>query len=453
MKAVFEAGPVQRLIRSEALVGRAAIAVLCTIIAGANLPNPLAPEYVGRFGVTPLMQSALFSTYLLALVVTLAVLVGRKGRRLGPEQLLLISVTAALLANFAFSLGSQLLPALFIGRLLSGLAVALATGSAASVALARLGERARTAVATSAILGSLLGNLGGGAMGAVLPQPAATTYLAHCAVLICLAIPFLLSTGDTAQTGAVTTYLAEQANKTPYRLRHRLAGFVLGGTAWGIAGAVLALVPAALSKADPSLSLLGSVLPVGVFLASAWIGQILTRGWIARLRAWQVLIPMLAGMALMGAALQKPEMSVVLFAAAISGFGQGPAYSLGLATVSHGLGAQRQGNTASFYSGVAYACCGVVVLAAGAVGTAVSVSTAILWVAALFAIVGTTIIGLAGAPQERATGPDRSDALPQQARFEYRQANVTGCEIEPRSTDRAVTPPDTVHWQRRSCNR
>jgi hypothetical protein len=113
--------------------------VLCLVIAGANVPNPLAAVYVASFGLTASVQSAMLSTYLVALVSTLAIL--RRGDRRRPDRVLLLAVGAGLLGAAALLAGSQSLPLLFVGRALSGVAV------------------------TSATLGLLVGDIGAGLIG------------------------------------------------------------------------------------------------------------------------------------------------------------------------------------------------------------------------------------------------------------------------------------------------
>jgi hypothetical protein len=44
------------------------------LIAGANVPNPMLPVYVHSFALTPLAQSAMFSSHIGAMVAVLTVL-------------------------------------------------------------------------------------------------------------------------------------------------------------------------------------------------------------------------------------------------------------------------------------------------------------------------------------------------------------------------------------------
>ncbi|WP_267421114.1 MULTISPECIES: MFS transporter [unclassified Curtobacterium] len=382
-------------------IGVTSVAALCATIAGANLPNPLQPEYVYRFDLTPLLQGTLFSLYLAALVLALACSVVASRRKIGtPRATLLLALGATLLADAAFLAGSSHLLALFAGRALSGIGVGLATGAAASIALAHLGERARTMVATSAVLGSLGGNLVGGVIGTFLPGPLLLSYLLHGTGVVLIGVPLIWFAPRPAPVSDAASRSNDRA-VSPYRRRHRAAGYLLGAIAWSTAGVVLALIPAEERRLADSATLLQAVLPSSVFLASAWIGQIVVRRQIARVRAWHVVALMAGGFALLAWALRAADSDLILIGAVVAGLGQGPAYSLGLATVAAELSPAEQGKAASVFAGVAYASCATVVLAAGAVGSVTSVPDAIGWVGVFTAGVGLLAVGCAGRPLRR----------------------------------------------------
>lgn len=382
-------------------IGVASVAALCATVAGANLPNPLQPEYVDRFDLTPLLQGALFSSYLAALVLALVCSVVASRRMIGtPRATLLLALGATFLADAAFLVGSSHLVALFAGRALSGIGVGLATGAAASIALAHLGERARTMVATSAVLGSLGGNLIGGVIGTFLPGPLLLGYLLHGTGVVLIGAPLIWFAPRPAPMSDAASQ-ADSRAVSPYRRRHRAAGYLVGAIAWSTAGVVLALIPAEERRLADSATLLQAVLPSSVFLASAWIGQIVVRRHIRRVRAWHVVALMAAGFALLAWALRAADSDLILIGAVVAGLGQGPAYSLGLATVAAELSPAEQGKAASVFAGVAYASCATVVVAAGAVGSVTSVPDAIGWVGVFTAGVGLLAVGCAGRPLQR----------------------------------------------------
>lgn len=375
--------------RISRITGSLAALTLCLSISGVNLPNPLVPDYTDRFALTPLLQSTLFSVYLAALVLTLlaTVLDPHRRDRSAPDHVrtLLVALTVSVLADLVMLAGSAAFPLLLTGRALAGVAAGLATGSAASVALAGLGEAARTVAAGAAVVGALAANIGVGAVAS-------------------LAAGLTLSVRTGRQAGAGTP---ATVGRTPalrvvggYHHRHRTAGYLLGVMSWTSAGIVLSLVAARLRQTSPDLPALGAMAPGIVFLTTAWVGQTLVSRRILRLRAWQTALPLVAGMVGIGVALEVGSLPGVLVAAAVFGLGQGPAYSLGMATVTHALPAGRQGQATSVYAAVAYGSCGVLTVAAGMLATSFGVPATFAVAAACCAVGGVVATVLAGPVQQ-----------------------------------------------------
>ncbi|MCE0535440.1 MFS transporter [Kineosporia rhizophila] len=386
-------------------VGAVAVAAFCTVLAGVNLPNPLVPLYVDRYGLSPLAQSTLFGLYLLALVLTLVFILSRSERNAASgERAAAILMTALLLtiaADVLMVFGAEVLPFLLAGRMVSGVGVALATGASATLALAGLGEQARTVVASGAVIGSLIGNVGGGFLGSVLPTPQTLVFVAHLA-LTALVLAVLVLLSRAPRSSAPKARAGERSGalwKADYGPRHRAAGLLLGAMAWSAAGVVLALVPGALRSAVPSMSLLAAVFPGGAFLTAAWVGQVICGRRLLRMRAWQLSIPVVGGMAMIALALETADLTLLVAGAIVCGSGQGPAYSLGLATVTHGLSAGHQGRSASVFAAIAYGTCGVVTIATGALARAVGVPSAVEALTVVLAGVALIVAALAGRPQ------------------------------------------------------
>ncbi|GAB6898869.1 MFS transporter [Kineosporia succinea] len=379
-------------IKSGRSGGVVPVVAFCVVLAGVNLPNPLVPLYTDRYALTSLAQSVVFSLYLLALVTTLVTVMTRDLNARAP-RVLTAALALSVAADLLMALGSGTFGFLLAGRLASGVSVGLATGACATLALAGLGERARTVVASGAVIGSLVGNLGGGLLGSTLPAPAVTVFGLHLLVTVTVLAVHLRTRHASVRTAPDVS--------TPglYRARHRRAGLLLGAMAWSAAGVVLALVPATLRGALPSISLLQAVLPVGVFLAAAWAAQTACRRDLLRLRAWQLCIPLVAGLALIATALETADLWLLTVGAIVCGLGQGPAYSLGLATVTHGLRPSHQGRAASGYAAVAYGACGVVTTATGALALASTVGQAVGTLTLALALAALVTAALAGAPQ------------------------------------------------------
>ncbi|WP_297006849.1 MFS transporter [uncultured Corynebacterium sp.] len=393
------------------VTGSIAALTLCLAICGVNLPNPLVPDYTDRFALTPLLQSTLFSVYLAALVLTLlATVLDPRRRDRSPRdhvRTLLTALLVSLLADLVMLAGSVSFPLLLTGRALAGVAAGLATGSAASVALAGLGETARTVAAGAAVVGALAANIGVGAVASLTASDTASfliTYLGHGGLAALLAVGLAVSVRTRRRTAPDTP---TAAGGTPvvrvvggYHQRHRTAGYLLGVMSWASAGIVLSLVAARLRQTSPGLSALGAMAPGIVFLTTAWAGQTLVSRRILRLRAWQTSLPLVGGMIGISVALEAGSVPAVLLAAAVFGLGQGPAYSLGMATVTHALPGGTQATMTSVYAAIAYGSCGVLTVAAGMLATSVGVPETCAVAAACCAVGGVVATVLAGPVQQ-----------------------------------------------------
>lgn len=389
--------------RSQTKLGIVAASLFVLLISGANVPNPMLPIYVGSFALAPLEQSALFSSYVGAMVIVLAVL-----SRISPGRTVWILAAAGLLmigADAAMVLADGGVQWVFLGRVLSGCGVGLGTGAASALVLMALGERGRTIVASGSVTGSLLGNLGAGAVATYMPNPTVVAYLGHGLITLGSVVALLvLWTRGTASIGRSSpvsgTGVAAGANRGPnYEVRHRVAGYLLGGLAWTVAGAVLALTPSAVRLLDQSTTFLAAIGPGCVLLACGSIAQAITARRILRLRAWHVVIPMLLGTWLAAHSLADRSYLGLLLACAVIGMGQGPGYTLGLATITHGRSPSLQGKTTSSYALAAYGACAISVVTIGAVASECGLASAFYLTTAVFAMVGAVAVFAAGRPQ------------------------------------------------------
>lgn len=390
-------------IRSQRKLGIVAASLFVLLISGANVPNPMLPIYVGSYALTPLEQSALFSSYVGAMVIVLAFL-----SRITPERTVWILAAAGLLmvaADAAMVLADGGVQWVFLGRVLSGCGVGLGTGAASALVLKALGERGRTIVASGSVTGSLLGNLGAGAVATYMPKPTMVAYLGHGLItlssLVALLVLWTRGKGLIGHSShGSDSRMVAGANRGPnYGVRHRIAGYLLGGLAWTVAGAVLALTPSAVRLLDQSTTLLAAIGPGCVLLACGSIAQAITARHILRLRAWHVVIPMLLGTWLAAHSLADRSYLGLLLACAVIGIGQGPGYTLGLATITHGRSPSLQGKTTSTYALAAYGACATAVVTIGAVASERGLAGALYLTTATFALVGAVAIFAAGRPQ------------------------------------------------------
>lgn len=383
------------------LLGGLSVAAYLLLMAGANLPNSVQPIYSEMLGLTPFTQSALFSLYIGTLTVTLIVLSCIRNP-VSIVSLLISGVAASILANLAMLCAADHFTWLAVARVLSGLALGLGTGAAASLALKTLGERARTTVASGAVLGSLLGNAGAGALATFLPAPIVLVFLIHSVLSAVVLVAVLrLTTKWSSRTHTCTDdELSDYpVPPSPYRSRHNTAAYLLGGATWIASGVVLALTPSVVRASIVDASLIVAILPASIMLGVGALSQRVCAPRISDLRAWHLIIPLVCGLTVFAVAITQHSVPLLFIAGAITGLGQGPAYSLGLATVTHSATPERQHVLTSRYAAVAYGMCALGVTAIGITATVFSVAFALFVASLLTALIGCIAVIAAGSRQ------------------------------------------------------
>src|SRR3954463_10236568 len=153
---------------------------------GATLPTPLYPIYEQELGFGGLMVTVVFATYAVGVLAALLV-VGRLSDQLGRKAVLFPGLAVAAASSLVFLIPHNL-PALFAGRLLSGVSAGVFTGvaTAAIIDLAPPtgGARAGLLAAAVNVLGLGLGPVVAGALADHAPYPLVLPYLLHVALAV-----------------------------------------------------------------------------------------------------------------------------------------------------------------------------------------------------------------------------------------------------------------------------
>ncbi|MBT0773198.1 hypothetical protein KIH74_29915 [Kineosporia sp. J2-2] len=391
--------------------GRAVVWLFCAVTAGVNVPNALVPQYASRYDLPPDGQALLLSIYMATLVGTL-LLLARRPRPGGARRLLLAAGVVSILADTLIGLGALAFGFVLAGRVLAGLAMALGTSAAAGLALAHLGERGRTAIGTGTVLGSLAGNLGAGAVAAAGGAVLVTVPFVHAVLtgVVLAGAAVLVPGGDvlrgTARRGAVPgewSGTSAGVREIPpavvlpvYSPRQRVAGYIVGAASWLAAGLVLALVPAAVRQARPDSSPVEYMLPCAALLVTAWLAQRALAPRLHRVRAWAVSAGIVAGTTAVALSLTGGSLPLVTAACALLGLAQGPAYTLGMITVTNRLGPAEQATVTARYAAWAYSTCAAGVLVTGVLAARIGLPAGLCLVAVSAAVAGVVATGLAG---------------------------------------------------------
>lgn len=302
------------------------------VMAVATLPSPLYGLYRTRDHLSALTITVVFAIFAGGTIAMLqrdnsiAARIGRRGMMLGAVATMMVAV--GVLAAW------KDLPGLLIGRLVTGVSVGLAAGTAITYLIElRLradpkasAVRART-IGTSVTVGALgVGPLIAGCLAQWVTQPLTVPYL----VFIALGAIALVGLWAAPETGAPTPPATTANQPTGSRRKVRLpvpaaagtlAAFSANGLFAGLSGLFLAT-----TLHHPSHALSGAAL--FLVFACGVVSQLAT----ARLQASRVLalgtISMLAGLVLLvvSVRLSTPNLALFLIGGALIGAGSGAVF-------------------------------------------------------------------------------------------------------------------------------
>ncbi|MEO6955554.1 MAG: MFS transporter [Antricoccus sp.] len=353
---------------------------------GTTLPTPLYPLYEQRYHFGALMTTIIYAVYAVGVLVAL-VLVGSASDAVGRRPLLLAGLAASVLSALLFVTNAGLV-VLIVGRVLSGIAAGIFTGTAtvALVELALPERRGQVSTVATAVnmFGLGCGPLLAGLMAAWLPAPLLLPYLANLVLLL----PAIAATWFLPET------VRDRSRGWPRPQRPRVpaearAVFIpaaaVAFAAFGAFGLVAAIGPTFLRNLLhlPSPALAG-VIVFAMFAGSA-LGQIaLTRlaGRTALPVGCGVLILGLAGI---GVALAAESLTLVTVGTIVVGLGQGLTFSSGIAAITAASPSDRRAETISTFFIVAYVAISIPAVLVGVAST--------IWNLQIAGIVFTIVMG------------------------------------------------------------
>jgi MFS family permease len=388
------------------------------LIAGANLASPLYHVYATRFGFSPLVLTAIFSTYAIVLVPAL-VLFGRLSDRFGRRPVLAGGLGTACVGLILFAL-AQGEAWLFTARAVQGLAVAMVSGpaTAALVELDPDGNRRRAALGAglAQTLGSALGPMFAGALAEFAPDPLRLCYLAGLGLTIAAAAVVLRL--PEPRRAAREPWRPQWPRVPPEIKRPFLRVAVTGGVGWGALSLYLSIVPSYASSLlhTHALALLAAVATTAL-LASAAAQSLVAR----RSGSWrrdQALGCVLVAVGMAGLIVAAPtgSFAVLLVGALVAGAGQGLSFLTAQEELNELAPEERRGEVTAAFIAVTYSFVAGFVIASGLLAVPLSLRSAVETVAAALIAVALgaaawhAASSRAGAPRRRAAAP-RSAAV------------------------------------------
>jgi sugar phosphate permease len=329
-----------------------AAAMVGTMFMASTLVTPLYRLYQQAFGFSTIALTIIYSTYVAGNLLALLFL-GRISDELGRRRVILaaIAVAGASSSLFLFAASAAWL---YWARMLSGVAIALASGAGTAwiAELLSQTDKSRAAlIATSAnYLGLAIGSLLAGCLAQYAPWPLQLPFIAYSVVLAVVAVLI----GGTRETvtprfGSVKRLLAPRIGIPRAILGSFAAPAITAFAAFSLIGFYAALVPSLLSERlhVENTALAGGV--VSELFVAATVAMIVTRNLEtnrAMLAGLALLIP---GLVFLVMADILASLPILIADTALIGVAAGLGYRGSLEVINQIAPAQRRAEVTSSY--------------------------------------------------------------------------------------------------------
>lgn len=361
---------------------------------GTTLPTPLYPLYQRNIGFSGFMVTVIFAVYAVGVIGALLCF-GQLSDQIGRRRTLIPGLLLSALSAVVF-LTAGGLPALFAGRVLSGLSAGIFTGTAtaALVDFAPEGRRGRaTLVATLVNVGGLgLGPLLAGLLAQYAPLPLRLPFIVDLALLVPALIAVIVIPEPVDVRGGVRLRL--QRLRVPPEVRSVFvpAAFV-GFAGFAVLGLFTAVAPAFLGETLhlPNHALTGVVV-FAVFAASA-VGQLALGLFPGRSALPLGSLALIVGIGIVAVGLAVESLAVLLIGGIIAGLGQGLSFRAGLTAIAGGTPAGRRAEVTSSFFVVLYVALAVPVIGVGLAAQGIGLRSAgIAFAGVVAALAAVTLV-------------------------------------------------------------
>jgi MFS family permease len=379
--------------------------VMTVVMAATTLPTPLYAIYASRLHLKPFLITVIFAAYAVAVLAAL-LLFGRLSDLVGRKPVLFTAMAFSAASAVVF-VSSVSLPALFAGRLLSGISAGLVTGAATAYISELHHDKARgSLLATLANMGGLgLGPLISGVLAEHFARPTELPFIAAALLLVPALV--LLAVPDTVkgQPGGLRAGIKPQRLGVPREIRVSFAAAAIAGfVAFALLGFITALVGNFLGTGLGNHSHQTAGVVAFLVFTAGTVGQLLATGVSNRTASLIGLGIMPVGLTLMTVALPATSLPLFLVGSMLGGVGAGFAFRAAILNTNAIAPAQRRAEVLSTFFVIAYVGIALPVLLAGILITTTTLLTATVTLAcmvtALAAVAAAILVRL---PSEGST--------------------------------------------------
>jgi predicted MFS family arabinose efflux permease len=337
----------------------AIFAVACLIgvaFAGSTIITPLYVLFEDAFGFSKIMLTLIYASYVIGNLAALLCF-GRLSDQIGRRAAALPALAILALSSLTFMLATGTIE-LFLGRILAGLGVGIATGTGTAWLTELIGgkDKARaTALATgSNFLGIALAPLAAGVLADFAPWPVELPFAAYLAVVAVTAVLVFRTRETVADTKRLSQISLAPRIGIPRNIRAAfIAPGLAGAAAMALIGFYAALAPSLLAESLhlTSHALAGAVVcELGLMVAAAIL---LTRNVPGRRAMTWALWLMLPSVALIVTSQAYASLLGMFVATAFCGAASGLGYRGSLQVVNEIAPADRRAEVLSAY----FICC------------------------------------------------------------------------------------------------
>jgi MFS family permease len=360
------------------LAGNAAIAVVAALIAimfmGSTLLTPLYVLFQRKLGFSHVTLTLVYASYVVGNLIAL-LLLGRLSDQVGRRRVALWGIALAGVSTLLFLLAGAT-AWLFWGRAASGLAIGLASGTAAAWLVDLVGGADRACaslVATSAnMIGLAAGALVAGALAEYAPAPLRLSFYLYLVTLVGIAL-FIRRTRETVERSAADPGAVSLRPRLGVPARLRVAFLAPAATAFGtfaLLGFYAALIPSVMVADLGVTNRAAGGAVVFELCAVAAVAVVATRRIGSRAAMIGGLLLLLPGVWLLVLAQGLGSMPILLAGTALSGVASALGYRGGMQVTSEIAPADRRAEVVSSYFVVCYAGNSLPVIGVGLISSA-----------------------------------------------------------------------------------
>jgi MFS family permease len=361
--------------------------VFAATMLGTTLPTPLYDIYQAQWHFSAVLVTVIFAVYALAVLGTL-LLAGRSSDQAGRRPVLAVALGCAALSTVVFILAPNE-GVLVVGRVLSGLAAGLMTGTATATLAELIPESARrraSLVATAANMGGLgLGPLIAGLFAQYAPDPTTLVFEVYLAILAVAGLFLLLVPETVSPRRRPEVRFAGLG--IPERSRDEfIAAAVAGFAAFALLGLFSSLVPGFLGGVlhQDNHAVQGGV--VFLLLAVGTVTQVALSRFSSRRVMLAGLGLFLAALGLILAALDEATMALFLVGTVVGGVAVGAVFLGSLATANRLAPPARRAHVVSTFFVACYAGLVIPVVGVGVLTEFIATFPAVLIFSLLLAV-------------------------------------------------------------------